>query len=215
MNISKVKILFLFGNLLPFIQLLVFISCLLKISGVLNQVLFSLVFIYLIPPLLFRILHLFYKIEPGGYLISDKELLIWWYGAQLQLVFSRFPFFEELLRIIPFTYSAWLRLWGAKIGKLVYWSPRIEILDRNLIEIGDRVVVGYGVKMTSHLINKEKIFIAPISIGADSVIGGEARIAPGCTIERDVVVKALAILLPMTSLSNSKNNEEDNKKTSR
>ncbi|MGZ3790065.1 MAG: acyltransferase [Bacteriovorax sp.] len=211
MNISKVKILFLFGNLLPFIQLLAFIGCLLKISGLSNQVLFSLIFVYLIPPFLFRVLHFFFKIEPGVHRISDRELLIWWYGAQLQLSFSRFPFLEELLRTIPFTYSIWLRLWGAKIGKFVYWSPRVEILDRNLIEIGDRVVVGFGVKMASHLINKEKIFIAPISIGADSVIGGEARIAPGCIVGENVVVKALSVLAPMTVLNNS---ERDNKKTS-
>ena len=210
MNISKVKILFLFGNLLPFSHLLVFIIGLIKISGISNLILFSLVFIYLIPPLLFRILHLFFKITPGAYKISDKELLIWWYGAQLQLLFSRLPFLEELLRIPPFLYSWWLTLWGAKIGKLVYWSPRVEILDRNLVEIGDRVVVGYGVKITSHLINKEKFFIAPISIGADSVIGGEVRIAPGCVIEKNVVVKALSILEPLTVL---KNNETDKEKT--
>jgi hypothetical protein len=212
MNISKVKILFLFGNLLPFFQLLVFIIGLIKISGILNLILYCLIFIYLIPPVLFRILHLFFKITPGAYKISDKELLIWWYGAQLQLLYSRLPFLEELLRIPPFLYSWWLTLWGAKIGKLVYWSPRVEILDRNLIEIGDRVVVGYGVKISSHLINKEKIFIAPVSIGADSVIGGEARIAPGCVIEKDVVVKALSILEPLTVL---KNNEIDKEKKNR
>ncbi len=212
MNISKVKILFLFGNLLPFFQLLVFIIGLIKISGILNLILFCLIFIYLIPPVLFRLLHIFFKITPGAYKISDKELLIWWYGAQLQLLYSRLTFLEELLRIPPFLYSWWLTLWGAKIGKLVYWSPRVEILDRNLIEIGDRVVVGYGVKISSHLINKEKIFIAPVSIGADSVIGGEARIAPGCVIEKDVVVKALSILEPLTVL---KNNEIDKEKKNR
>ena len=185
MNISKIKILFLFGNLIPFIQLLFLIIFLTKLSGIVNFIVFILAYIYLLPPLLFRILHFFYKIEPGAYKISDKELLVWWYGAQLQLVFSRFPFFEELLRIIPFTYSTWLRLWGAKIGSLVYWSPRVEILDRNLLEVGDRVVVGYGVKMTSHLINKEKIFIA-----------------------KDMIVKALTVLEPMTSLSNTESNKQ-------
>ncbi len=206
MNISKVKILFLLGNLLPFIQLLVFIVCFLKISGVFYQVFFTLVFIYLIPPLLFRVIHLFFKLEHGTQRIFDRGHLVWWYGIQLQLLYARFPFLEEILRIPPFLYSAWLRLWGAKVGKLVYWSPRVEILDRNLVEIGDRVVVGYGVKMTSHLLNQEKIFIAPISIGADAVIGGEVRIAPGCTIGKGVIVKALSVLNPMTILSN---NEQD------
>lgn len=212
MNISKVKIIFLFGNLIPFFQLIVLILALLNISGISNLVVFILFYIYLLPPFLFRVLHFFFKLAPGAYKISDKELLVWWYGAQLQLIFSRFPFFEEFLRIIPFLYSGWLRLWGAKIGSLVYWSPRIEILDRNLLEIGDRVVVGYGVKMTAHLINKEKIFLAPISIGKDSVIGGEARIAPGCTIGENVTVRAMSVLEPMTSLNNT---ESDTKKKNR
>jgi hypothetical protein len=201
MNISKVKILFLFGNLLPFFQLLIFIIGLMQMKDASSIIVFIILYIYLLPPLLFRVLHLFCKIEPGGYRLSDKELLIWWYGAQLQLLFARLPFLEEFLRIPPFIYSMWLRLWGAKIGKLVYWSPRIEILDRNMIEIGDRTVVGYGSKLTSHLINKEKIFLAKISIGADALIGGESKIAPGCIIEDKAIVPALAVLLPMTKFS--------------
>lgn len=206
MNISKVKILFLLGNLLPFIQLLVFIVLFLKISGAFYQVFFTVVFIYLIPPLLFRVIHLFFNLEQGSHRTFGRGHLVWWYGIQLQLLYARFPFLEEILRIPPFLYSAWLRLWGAKVGKLVYWSPRVEILDRNLIEIGDRVVVGYGAKMTSHLLNQEKIFIAPIFIDADAVIGGEVRIAPGCTIKKGVTVKALSVLNPMTVLSS---NEQD------
>lgn len=212
MNISKIKVLFLFGNLLPFFQLLFLILLLIKVSGIGNLIVFTTLYIYILPPVLFRMIHFFIKIEPGAYKISDHQLLVWWYGAQLQLAFSRFPFFEELLRTIPFLYSAWLRLWGAKIGSLVYWSPRIEILDRNLIEIGDRVVVGYGVKMTSHLINKEKFFIAPISIGRDCVIGGESRIAPGCSIAPDMTLAAMTILPPMTSLNST---EEDKQKKNR
>lgn len=212
MNISKVKILFLFGNLIPFIQLLLLIFFTVKISGISNLIVFAILYIYFLPPLLFRVLHLFFKNGAGSYKISDKEFLVWWYGAQLQVIFSRFPFFEEILRLIPFTYSFWLRLWGAKIGSFVYWSPRTEILDRNLLDIGDRVVVGYGVKMTSHLINKEKIFLAPISIGKDSVIGGEARIAPGCAIGDNMTVKAMTILEPMTFLNST---ETDRQKMSR
>lgn len=211
MNISKVKILFLLGNLLPFFQLLIFIIGLLQMKSPAEIIAFILLYIYLLPPLLFRVLHLFYEFEPGGYRLSDKELLIWWYGAQLQLLFSRFPFFEELLRIPPFLYSAWLRLWGAKIGKLVYWSPRIEILDRNLLEIGDRTVVGYGSKFSSHLINKEKIFLAKIKIGADALIGGDSKIAPGCEIENHAIVPALSVLMPMTIFKSSAKNTSQEK----
>lgn len=216
MNISKVKILFLLGNLLPFFQLLMFIIGLLQMKSATEVIAFLILYIYLLPPLLFRVLHLFYQFEPGGYRLSDKELLIWWYGAQLQLLFARLPFLEELLRIPPFVYSWWLRLWGAKIGKLVYWSPRIEILDRNLIEIGDRTVVGYGAKFTSHLINKEKIFLAKIKIGADALIGGDSRIAPGCEIEAHAIVPALAVLMPMSVVkANAKSTSSETQKTNR
>jgi hypothetical protein len=206
MNISKVKILFLLGNLLPFFQLLIFVIALLQLHTPFGVMTFLILYIYLLPPLLFRALHLFYTFVPGGYRLSDSELLIWWYGAQLQLLFARLPFLEELLRILPFVYSAWLRLWGAKIGKLVYWSPRIEILDRNLIEIGDRTVVGYGAKFSSHLINKEKIFLAKISIGADALIGGDTKIAPGCEIADHAIVPALSVLMPMTKFKSDVKN---------
>lgn len=209
MGTSKVKFFFLLGNLIPFVQLLIFVSCLVRISSAYQLITFLFFYIYLLPPLLFRSLNLFYKFESGTYRLNDQQLLVWWYGAQLQLLFSRFSFFEEFLRITPFLYSAWLRLWGAKIGKSVYWSPKVEILDRNLLEVGDHVVVGYGVKMTSHLFNKDKIFLAPIKIGANSVVGGDSRIAPGCVVEDGAIVHALTTMLPMSVLSNT---EIENKK---
>ena len=162
MNLGKAKIVFLLGNLIPFVQLLIFAYCLSKMSGILQITTFIFLFIYLLPPFLFKVLNWIFPTAPGGYKLTEKGFIVWWYGAQLQLIFARFSFLEEFLRLIPFAYSFWLRLWGAKIGTHVYWSPKVEIIDRNLIDIGDSVVMGYGVKMTSHLINKNKIFLAPI-----------------------------------------------------
>jgi hypothetical protein len=210
MKSSKEIFLFYLGNFLPFVQLFIFIFVLSMMKGLIEIMTFIILYIYVLPPLLFRLINLFFKQEHGGHHFGSKQFLIWWYGTQLQLIYARIPLFEELLRIPPFLYSAWLRCWGARIGKYVYWAPRIEILDRNMIEVGDLAVIGYGAKFSCHLLNKKKIFLAPIKIGPHSVIGGDAKIAPGCEIESNAEVPALTVLMPLTIFkSNAKNTSKE------
>lgn len=50
--------------------------------------------------------------------------------------------------LIPGIFSCWLRLWGAKVGRDVYWTTRLEIADRSLLEIGDRIRVTHYYRHT-------------------------------------------------------------------
>ena len=62
-------------------------------------------------------------------------------GHQLQVLYSAFP----ALRLVPGLYSAWLRLWGSRVGRAVYWTPQVKITDRGLLKVGDGVVFGHRV----------------------------------------------------------------------
>lgn len=123
--------------------------------------------------------------------VGTSEFFRWWYTTQWQVLFNRFPQLEEVLRIVPGLYSLWLRLWGAKVGQLVYWSPGLEFFDRPYITVGDRVVIGAGTRISPHFLARgpsghTELVLAPIQIGDDTLIGGSTLLPAGvCVCPRE------------------------------
>ena len=93
----------------------------------------------------------------------------------MQLIFIALPALEAILRLIPGVYSAWLRLWGSHVGKHVYWTPLIEITDRDLLDIGDRVIFGHRAACYNHVVKPKGedlvLYTAKITIGSDVFVG--------------------------------------------
>jgi hypothetical protein len=94
---------------------------------------------------------------------------------------------EETIRMIPGLYSAWLRLWGARVGALTYWSPGVVILDRPLVRVGKRVIFGVGARLNAHVLapdgpRRMALYLAPIAVGDDALVGGYSLLLPGCEI---------------------------------
>lgn len=154
------------------------------------------VVLYLLPPIAVRITQWWRPLPSGRAELASGSFLRWWATAQWQMVFARLPSLEEALRLVPGLYSAWLRLWGAAVGSLVYWSPGIIVLDRSLVDIGDRVAFGSGVRVSPHVIapgpdGRAALFIGRISIGADALIGAYSILLPGCEIAAGEVTPPL------------------------
>ena len=93
----------------------------------------SLVWLYVIPLLAFRIHQVLCPIKLGGSHLANKGYSGWYGAHQIQLIYLYLPGLERVLRMIPGVFSLWLRLWGSKIGKRIYWTPHFEISDRSLI----------------------------------------------------------------------------------
>ena len=74
----------------------------------------ALIWIYLVPPFATRLAYFFLSHPEGKMSLEDKRFWAWYIGAQLQSIFLRFHFLEELLRLFPLLYSGWLRLWGGE-----------------------------------------------------------------------------------------------------
>jgi hypothetical protein len=143
--------------------------------------------LYLLPPLAVRLQARVWPLPRGRVDLASGAFLRWWASAQWQVVFARLPWLDELLRLLPGVYSAWLRLWGARIGSLVYWSPGVAVLDRPLVRVGDRTVFGAGVRINPHVVapgpdGRGALYVAPIAIGADVLVGGYSTLLPGCEI---------------------------------
>src|SRR5690242_9394747 len=111
-------------------------------SPSLFSILAVLLSIYGLPVLVYRLHQWAYPVQEGISYLKGKEYSPWWGSHQIQSIYIAIPVLEAVLRLIPGVFSWWLRLWGAKVGRDVYWTPGLEIADRGLLEIGDRVVIG-------------------------------------------------------------------------
>jgi len=148
----------------------------------------SLAALFAVPPIVVRAILVFRPLPGGRVELASGAFLRWWATAQWQVVFARWPWLEESLRLVPGLYSAWLRLWGARIGPLVYWSPGVVVLDRPLIRVGARVAFGAGVRVAPHVIapgedGRGMLFVAPISVGSDALVGAYSTLLPGCEVQ--------------------------------
>lgn len=157
-------------------------------------------FIYGLPLLVFRLHEKFYPIKEGiSYLIGEKYSP-WWGSHQIQVIYIAIPVLESVLRLIPGMFSLWLRLWGSKIGKNVYWTPALEVGDRSLLEIGDNVVIGHRVGISSHVIKPRKqnlmLYVKKVKIGNNVFIGAGSNLAPGVVINDGQFISVNTTLLP-------------------
>lgn len=198
----RTRIFLLLGNLIPLFQLIVsfFLPCTFA-SDLLSYIVGVLACVFFIPPLGARLLTRFFPLRSGNLSLSEPAFLAWWITFQLQVLFTRLPFLEETMRLIPSLYSFWLRLWGARIGRLTYWSPGVTILDRSLLTIGDDVVLGAGVTLVSHLYcqadpKQLELIVAPIRIEDRAIVGGYSIIGPGAEIGSGECTEACCILPP-------------------
>jgi hypothetical protein len=144
------------------------------------------------------------RLEPGS-----LGFLHWWFAAQWQVIFTRLPMLEEMIRLIPGLYSLWLRLWGARVGSLVYWSPGVVILDRSLVRIGSRVIFGVGARLTPHVLapngpRRMALYLSPITVGDGAVIGGYSVLLPGCEVAEGEVTPPFRTIHAFSRFANGR-----------
>ncbi len=146
----------------------------------------SIIIIYFLPVIFFRLHGMFVPTSHKLSRLDAPSYSAWWASYQFQLVYNAFPVFEVILRLIPGMYSAWLRLWGSRIGRGVYWTPLVEIIDRHLLDVGHHVIFGHKVTCCSHVISSKmgelRLFVKPVKIGNHVLIGAGSNLGPGTSL---------------------------------
>lgn len=156
--------------------------------------------LYLLPPLVHRVHDLVAPLEEGDHPIVGTAYVPWWGSHQIQAIYLAFPSLEAALRLVPGLYSAWLRLWGARIGRRVTWTSRVVVGDRSLLDIGDGVVFGYEAGLSGHVIGwrdgRLMLYVGRCTVGAGAVIGAQAVVGPGVVVAPGVTVPGRTGLHP-------------------
>ena len=161
------------------------------------------------PPLVVRLTLVVKPLPTTDIPLDSPAFLRWWFTAQWQVIFNRLPWIEEMIRLVPGLYSTWLRLWGAKVGRFVYWTPGLRILDRSLVHIGHRVVFGAGVKINPHIIMTDEqgglvLKAATVRIGDDAMVGGYSLLTSGSWIAAGEASPGKRDFRPFTGWANGR-----------
>ncbi|MBI3299082.1 MAG: hypothetical protein HYZ75_13015 [Elusimicrobia bacterium] len=186
----------LLANALPLLHALA-AAAVFAFGGVLG----GLAVLYVLPPLASRLLWVVFGRPAGRYGVADRSFSVWWVTLQLQTLFLRLPFLEELLRLVPGLYSAWLRLWGSRLGARTYWSPGTVVLDRGYLDLGDDVALGAGVRLNGHVLQRGadgrlELVVDVIRVGDRAALGGYSLFTAGSTVAAGESLRACLISPP-------------------
>jgi hypothetical protein len=167
------------------------------------RVLAALGVLYLLPAAAARTLLMLFPIRSKVLTLGSADFFKWWALLNMQMIFCRLPMLEEAMRIIPALYSAWLRLWGSKVGRLVFWSPGTQVFDRSFLEVGDDVVFGVAVQLIPHLMVRNEaganeVLLATVKVGSRAVVGGYSLLGPGSEVAPGEATSARLLLHPFT-----------------
>lgn len=170
-------------------------------AGAGGRIAAALALLYLAPAALGGAIVRLFPIRSTTLALGSADFFKWWTLLNLQMIFGRLPMLEELMRIVPLLYSAWLRLWGSRIGRMVFWSPGTRILDRSFLVIGDDVLFGAGAQLIPHVMvrndqGRNEVLLAPVKVGDRAVVGGYSLLGPGSEIAADEATSARLLLHP-------------------
>lgn len=152
--------------------------------------------IYLVPPILARLVMLASGRPYGrGLRQPDRAYKTWWLIFQLQVVHNRLPWLDELLRLVPGLYSLWLRLWGSRASAMVYWGPGVRILDRGLVEVHAGAVLGVESALAGHAgrIDADGAYVvdvAPAVVEEGAILGARSGVGPGGRVRAGAMLPA-------------------------
>ena len=167
----------------------------------------GLAILYIAPALAARIIISVSPVAEGRIRPGTRAFFTWWTLANLQMIFCRLPLLEELIRLVPGLYSLWLRLWGARIGRLTYWGAGLRILDRSYLHVGDDVIFGAAVRINPHVLTRNEqgemqLILASIVVGDRTIVGGYSLLTAGTEIAPDECTRAFLISPPFSRWEN-------------
>jgi acetyltransferase-like isoleucine patch superfamily enzyme len=95
-------------------------------------------------------------------------------------------FAGTVLRTTP-VWTLYMRMNGARLGRRVFINS-LDVTDHSLLDFGDDVVIGAGVHLSGHTVERGLVKTGGVTLGAGVTVGVGANVeigvcaGPGCTI---------------------------------
>jgi len=137
-----------------------------------------------------------WKPHVGEVPIHSFRIWSWYnYNGMLFMFNTVYGRFARLTNLYP----VYLRMMGARIGRDCVVNTH-HIYDLDIIEIGDKTVVGANASILGHVGEKGRLVRQPIRIGRNCTIGQYANIFPGVTLGDNCHVGAMSLVPKGTTL---------------
>ncbi len=160
---------------------------------------FGLSLMVVLPIIRLLFLALGWKPHVGSIPIYSFKIWFWYNHNGLMFVFNTvFGRYARTTTIYPW----FLRAMGAKIGKEVVFNTQ-HVYDLDIIEVGERTVIGANASILGHVGEKNKLVRAPIKIGKGCTIGQYTNIFPGVTMGDNCHVGAMSLVPKGMSLDSN------------
>ena len=155
--------------------------------------------LFFVPPLVQRVMLRWAPLKQGVNEIDGRRFSPWLATYHIQAMYDALPFMESLLRVFPGFYSMWLRMWGSRVGYGVEWPVRMDVLDRGLMDIGNRVVFSRRVELSAHVRKKtdggrSRVLVRQVRIGSYAFLGAGSRIGAGASVPSNASVPEMAVV---------------------
>jgi acetyltransferase-like isoleucine patch superfamily enzyme len=135
------------------------------------------------------------RLRAGSFPLAGPEGRAWMLHFALGRV-ARLTLWAPLYFSFSFLRFFLLRALGARAPYHLHTSSDAAILDAPLVTLGRGAMLGGGVVVCAHFQEEERLFLAPVTIGAGAQLLGGAVVSPGCAVGDDAVVGAGARLFP-------------------
>lgn len=113
---------------------------------------------------------------------------------------ARYAIMGHLVRVVAGTFFRSTPVWvwymrrnGARVGRHV-WINSLQVGDECLLDIGDEVVIGSGVHLSGHTVERGMVRLAPATLGSGTVIGVGAYVGIGVITGVGTQVGALSVV---------------------
>jgi hypothetical protein len=155
--------------------------------------------LYIVPPTVQSVMFRWAPLKQGVSEIDGRTFSPWLASHNIQAFYDALPYLESLLRVFPGFYSMWLRMWGSRVGYGVEWPVRMDVLDRSLMDIGNRVLFSREVELAAHVRKKtdggrSRVLVRQVRIGSYAFIGPGARVCAGASVPSNASVPELKIV---------------------
>jgi len=192
-------------NYVPFLHLAAGGVLIVSVDGIAARLLAGSAWIYLVPVAAARLVVAVGGTPRGRALTQhSRAYKVWWFTAQVQMIFNRLPFLDEALRLVPGLYAVWLVMWGSRVSPFALWGPGVRVIDRGLLVVGRGAVIGAQSSLTGHLgmVTEDgtyRVDIAPVTVEPGAIVGARAGMGPGCRLVAGEQLPAGRLLQPFTT----------------